>query len=109
MATQGATLERRGMHVPIWLIAALVALAMAIAVVGSLVIDDVRPAQPAASIRETESSGDGTGPRGATAEAVRDARALGAWSARIHDLPAGPFHEAGRAHEVEVSTRGLPR
>ena len=96
MATQGVTLQRRGMHVPIWLIAAMIAIAVAatITAIGLRVFDDVRPVEPIASIQ-------------GTSDAVREAR-LDAWSARVHDVPAGPFHEAGRAHEVVVYTRGLP-
>ena len=100
MATQGATLQRRGVHVPVQLIAALVALALAIAITGVVVnvMDDARPAPPVTSIQEL----DGTGPRGATLDAVREARAIQDWEAAISELPTGPFHAEGRAHEVEV-------
>jgi hypothetical protein len=100
MATQGATLQRRGVHVPVLLVAALVALALATAITGIVVnlTDDVRPAPPVASVQEF----DGTGPRGATLDAVRDARAIQAWETAMSELPTGPFHAKGRAHEVEV-------
>ena len=110
MATQGATLERRGLHVPIWPIAVLVAIAVvtAITLITVRALDDARPAQPV-SVQETQlDSGVGNpSPRGATIESVRQARAMNAWAARVHDLPAGPFHEEGRAHEVLVYTRGI--
>jgi hypothetical protein len=113
MATQGATLERRGLHLPIWPIAVLVAIAIvtAITLITVRALEDARPAQPVTSVGETElESGVGhPSPRGATMETVRQARAMNAWAARVHDLPAGPFHESGRAHEVVVYTRGLPR
>jgi hypothetical protein len=100
MATQGATLQRQGMQVPATLIVVLVALALATAITGIVVnmTDDVRPAPSVTSVQEF----DGTGPRGATLDAVRDARAIQAWEAAISELPTGPFHAKGRAHEVEV-------
>jgi hypothetical protein len=112
MATQGATLERRGLHVPIWPIAVLVAVALvtAITLITVRALNDGRPARPV-SVQESELDsrvGDPS-PRGATMETVRQARAMNAWSARVHDLPAGPFHESGRAHEVVVYTRGVSR
>ena len=105
MATQGATLRRHGMHVPVTLIAALVALALATAITGVVMylVDDARPA-PVTSIQEF----DGTGPRGATLDAVREARAYEAWSAAVREAPAGPFHAEGRAHEVVVRTDTTP-
>ena len=99
MATQGATLQRRGVQSPVTLIAALVALALATALtaVAMNVMDDARPASPVTSIQEL----DGTGPRGATLDAAREAKAFEAWSAAVRELPAGPFHE-GKGHEVVV-------
>ena len=98
MATQGATLQRRGVQFPVMLIAAFVALALATAIIGVAmnVMDDVRPASPVTSIQEL----DGTGPRGATLDAAREAKAFEAWSAAVRELPTGPFHAEGRAHEV---------
>jgi len=86
------------MQVPVLLIAALVALALAIAIigVGVNVMDDARTPPPVTSVEEL----DGTGPRGATLDAAREARAFEAWAAAVRELPAGPFHEEGRAHEV---------
>ena len=107
MATQGATLDRQG-HVPIWPIAALVAVAIAIAVTAFAVqlANDVPAAGPV-TVEETVESTDGFGPRGATGDAMLRQKAIEAWSARIHELPAGPFHEEGRAHEAMVITRGM--
>ena len=102
MATQGATLRRHGMHVPVTLIAALVALALATAITGVVmyVVDDARPA-PVTSIQEF----DGTGPRGATLDAVRDAQALRQAEVAVSET-VGSFHPMGRTHEMaEVVVR----
>lgn len=111
MATQGATLDRRGLHVPIWPIAVLIAIAVAAAItlIAVRALNDAPTAAPATSGQQVDSRVGHPSPRGATAETVRQARAMNAWSARVHDLPAGPFHESGRAHEVVVYTRGVSR
>jgi hypothetical protein len=115
MATQGATLQRQGMHVPLWPVAALVVIAVATAITAITVrmIDDAPPAEPVTSIQETEGYWDSTvghptSPRGATLDAVLEARATDAWAAAIRELPAGPFHAEGRAHEVVVRSEGPP-
>jgi hypothetical protein len=97
MATQGATLQRRGSQVPALLIAALVALALATAITGVAmnVMDDVRPASPVTSIQEL----DGTGPRGATLDAVLEAKAIRDAEVALSET-VGPFHPMGRTHEV---------
>jgi hypothetical protein len=96
MATQGLTLQRQGSQVPVLLIAALVALALAIAVTGIVVnvMDDARPTN-VASIQEF----DGAGPRGATLDAVRDAQALRNAEAAVSETVAS-FHPVGRTHQV---------
>ena len=103
MATQGATLQRRGSQVPVLLISALVALALATAITGIAVyvMDDVRPAPPVTSVQEL----DGTGPRGATFDAVLEARAIRDAEVALSET-VGPFHPMGRTHEMaEVVVR----
>ena len=103
MAMQGATLQRRGSQVPVLLVAAFVALALATAIIGVAVnvMDDVRPARSVTSIQEL----DGTGPRGATLDAVLEARAIRDAEVAVSET-VGPFHPMGHTHEVaEVIVR----
>jgi hypothetical protein len=103
MSAIGASLERRGMHLPVLPVVALVftAVAMTIAL---KVIDDARQARPVTTVQEADGYWDTTAthPTGARAgmQRVLPLSAIEASSAAVRELPAGPFHANGRAHEV---------
>src|SRR5262245_18564155 len=103
MSAIGASLERRGMHVPIWPIAALVVVAVATTIT-LRVMDDVRPARPVTSVQDSAGYWDSTvGHPSSPRLALRPFLAPGALeisSAAVRERPAGPFHATGRAHEV---------
>ncbi|HEX5938390.1 MAG TPA: hypothetical protein VFZ75_12010 [Actinomycetota bacterium] len=108
MSAQGATLERRGFHLPIWPVLALLVVA-AVTVVGVNVIGDVRQAEPVTTVQETDgASGSSLGnsaiPRGVDFTMVELVGVAGieGSAAAVRELPAVPFHAEGRAHEVEL-------
>jgi hypothetical protein len=80
MSTQGTILQRQGRHLPIWPVAALLVAVVATAI-GLRLMDDLRNADPMPAIEATEGHFEGS-------------------AGAIRELPRGPFHEAGRAHEV---------
>ena len=126
MSATGATIERRGVHVPIWPILALLVIAVATGIT-LRVMDDARPAAPAAAVDDTYVSWQSTvqdATRAAAADryvswqsTVQDAvnslpsvrptmvsvigvSAYEASAAAVRELPATAFHSDGRAHEV---------
>jgi hypothetical protein len=107
MSAQGAIFERRAMHLPmIWPVVALLVVAVAVGI-GVRLLDDVRPAQPITSIQETEGYWDPTvghpvGPRRGAVAPVLNVTAIESSAAAVRELPGGPFHATGRAHEVII-------
>ena len=103
MSAIGASLERRGMQLPVWPVIGLVVTAAAMTI-ALKVIDDVRPARPVPAVQQAEGYWDATvthplSPRAGILR-VLDVSAIEASSAAVRELPAGPFHADGRAHEV---------
>src|SRR5918995_1169933 len=92
MSAQGTTLNRRGMHLPIWPVAALLVIAVG-ATIALRVIDDLRRAEPVVTTQETFAF---------------DPKVIEGSGAAIRELPAGPFHAAGRAHEVVPAVQENP-
>ena len=90
MSAQGTTLNRRGMHLPIWPVAALLVIAVG-ATIALRVIDDLRRAEPVVTTQETFAF---------------DPKVIEGSAAAIRELPAGPFHGVGRAHEIEIVPAG---
>jgi hypothetical protein len=108
MSAQGTTLERRGIHLPIWPVVALLVVA-AVTTIGVNVIGDVRGAEPATTVQETggasgSSLGSSAIPRGADFTMVELVGVAGieGSAAAVRELPAVPFHAEGRAHEVSL-------
>lgn len=107
MSASGATIQRQGIHVPIWPILALLVLTVATGVT-LRVMDDVRQAQPATTVQGADLTWDSTvghpqSPRQGvrpTMIGVIGLSAFEASSAAVRELPAAPFHSEGRAHEV---------
>jgi hypothetical protein len=83
MSSQGTILQRQGRHLPIWPVAALLVALVATAI-GFRVAIDFRQGPVAVN------QGLGT----------LDPTVIENWAAAVRELPRGPFHEAGRAHEV---------
>jgi hypothetical protein len=111
MSASGATIQRQGIHVPIWPILTLVVIAVATGVT-LRVMSDVRQAQPAATVQEAgywDSQVGHPAPRHAvrpTMIGVIGVSAFEASAAAVRELPAAPFHAEGRAHEVVFGTDG---
>ena len=101
MSAQGATLQRQGMHLPIWPVAALLVVAVATAI-GLTVTDDARPAGQATTFEGRTSTAKGIDRSDFVTRVELPASAIAASSAAVRERPAGPFHAAGRAHEVVV-------
>ena len=103
MSAVGASLERRTIQLPVWPVIALVVTAAAMTI-ALKVIDDVRPVRPATAVQEADGywNSSVTHPLSPRAGVLRvlDLSAIEASSAAIRELPAGPFHADGRAHEV---------
>jgi hypothetical protein len=93
------------MHLPmIWPVVALLVIAIAVGI-GVRVLDDPRPAEPITSIQETEGYWDSTvghpaAPRQGAVAPVLNVTAIENSAAAVRELPGGPFHTTGRAHEV---------
>ena len=103
MSAVGASLERRAMQLPVWPVIALVVTAVAMTI-ALKVIDEARPATPTTAVQETDGFWGTTvthplSPRAGILR-VLDLSAIEASSAAVRELPAGPFHATGRAHEV---------
>ena len=91
------------MELPVLPVIALVITAAAMTI-ALKVIDDARQARPVPAVQEADGYWDSTvthplSPR-AGINRVLDLSAIEASSAAIRELPAGPFHADGRAHEV---------
>ena len=109
MSASGATIQRQGIHVPIWPILAVLVIAVAIGIT-LRVMDDVRQAEATTAVQETVVSDSQVG-HPAPRQAVRPSMigvigvsAFEASTAAVRELPAAPFHVEGRAHEVLFGT-----
>ena len=109
MSATGATIGRRGVHVPIWPILALLVIAVATGIT-LRVMNDVRPTERVATVEET-GYWDSQVAHPAGRPAVRPTMigvvgvsAFEASTAAVRELPAAAFHSDGRAHEVVFGT-----
>jgi hypothetical protein len=113
MSATGATIQRRGVHVPIWPILALLVLTVATGIT-LRVLNDVRPTARVTTVDQTATTDSQVGhpaPREAlrpTMIGVIGVSAYEASGASVRELPAAPFHAEGRAHEVVFGTDEAP-
>lgn len=107
MSTQGTILHRQRIALPLMPVVALLVVAV-VTVVGVRVVDDLRQAEPVIAIQETvgfweATVGHPTSPRQGTLAPVFDVSVIEGSAAAIRELPGGPFHAPGRAHEVVLN------
>ena len=107
MSAQGTILHRERVALPLLPVVALLVVAV-VAAIGVRVLDDLRQAEPVTAIQETEGYWDATvahprSPRLGALGPVFDVSVIEGSAAAIRELPAGPFHAPGRAHEVVLN------
>jgi hypothetical protein len=91
MSARGTIVRQRAAHLPIWPVAALLFVAVAMAI-GLAVIDGLGRSEPVTDVRQREGN----------------VSVIGDSAPTIQELPSGPFHAPGRAHEVILDEASMP-